>query len=99
MVISVAPAKGRVGLSLRRLLPNADADLSSLVHPSDRGVQYVAIRYTERRAGAGAVGSVGSRGDGYDNALAKLSAASTRASSFAGGDRAPSTVSSRPRAG
>jgi transposase InsO family protein len=71
MVISVAPAKGRVGLSRRRLLPNADADLSSLIHPSDRGVQCVTIRYTERLVEAGAVGSVGSRGDGYDNALAK----------------------------
>jgi hypothetical protein len=70
MVISVAPAKGRVGLA-QATAANADADLSSLVHPSDRDVQCVAIRYTERLAEAGAVGSVGSRGDGYDNALAK----------------------------
>ena len=42
-----------------------------LVHHSDRGGQYVAIRYTERLAEAGAVGSVGSRGDSYDNALAE----------------------------
>jgi putative transposase len=46
-------------------------DLSSLVHHSDRGVQYLAIRYTERLAEAGAVRSVGSRGDSYDNALAE----------------------------
>ena len=46
-------------------------DLSSLVHHSDRGVQYLAIRYTERLADAGAVTSVGSRGDSYDNALAE----------------------------
>ncbi len=46
-------------------------DLSGLVHHSDRGVQYVAIRYTERLAEAGAVTSVGSRGDSYDNALAE----------------------------
>lgn len=46
-------------------------DLSQLVHHSDRGVQYLSIRYTERLAEAGAVGSVGSRGDSYDNALAE----------------------------
>ena len=38
---------------------------------SDRGVQYLAIRYTERLADAGAVNSVGSKGDSYDNALAE----------------------------
>lgn len=42
-----------------------------LVHHSDRGVQYLSIRYTERLAEAGAVTSVGSRGDSYDNALAE----------------------------
>ncbi|MGH7761342.1 MAG: IS3 family transposase [Candidatus Dormibacteraceae bacterium] len=46
-------------------------DLEGLVHHSDRGVQYLAIRYTERLADAGAVCSVGSRGDSYDNALAE----------------------------
>ena len=45
--------------------------LAGLVHHSDRGVQYLAIRYTERVAEAGAVTSVGSRGDSYDNALAE----------------------------
>lgn len=45
--------------------------LPALVHHSDRGVQYLAIRYTERLAGAEAVSSVGSRGDSYDNALAE----------------------------
>ena len=45
--------------------------LTGLVHHSDRGVQYLAIRYTERLADAGAVRSVGSRGDSYDNALAE----------------------------
>jgi len=49
------------------------ADLASLVHHSDRGVQYLAIRYTQRLAEAGAVASVGSRGDSYDNALAEAS--------------------------
>jgi putative transposase len=42
-----------------------------LVHHSDRGVQYLAIRYTARLAQAGVVTSVGSRGDSYDNALAE----------------------------
>jgi putative transposase len=42
-----------------------------LVHHSDRGVQYVSIRYTERLAEAGLVPSVGSIGDSYDNALAE----------------------------
>lgn len=46
-------------------------DLAGLVHHSDRGVQYLSIRYTERLAAAGAVTSVGSRGDSYDNALAE----------------------------
>jgi putative transposase len=46
-------------------------DISGVVHHSDRGIQYVAIRYTERLAEAGAVRSVGSRGDSYDNALAE----------------------------
>jgi putative transposase len=46
-------------------------DTESLVHHSDRGVQYLAIRYTERLEEAGAIASVGSRGDSYDNALAE----------------------------
>ena len=45
--------------------------LSGLIHHSDRGVQYLSIRYTERLAEAGAMCSVGSRGDSYDNALAE----------------------------
>jgi putative transposase len=46
-------------------------DLDGLVHHSDRGVQYLSIRYTDRLAEAGAVTSVGSKGDSYDNALAE----------------------------
>src|SRR6266481_3691810 len=42
-----------------------------LVHHSDRGVQYLSIRYTERLAQAGIEPSVGSTGDSYDNALAE----------------------------
>jgi transposase InsO family protein len=44
---------------------------AGLVHHSDRGVQYLSIRYTERLAEAGIRPSVGSVGDGYDNALAE----------------------------
>ncbi len=43
----------------------------SLVHHSDRGSQYLSIRYTERLAEAGIESSVGSVGDSYDNALAE----------------------------
>ena len=42
-----------------------------LIHHSDRGVQYLSIRYTERLADAGLERSVGSVGDSYDNALAE----------------------------
>ena len=48
--------------------PNAAA---RLVHHSDRGVQYLAIRYTTRLLEADIAASVGSRGDSYDNALAE----------------------------
>lgn len=44
---------------------------AGLVHHSDRGVQYLSIRYTERLAEAGIEPSVGSRGDSYGNALAE----------------------------
>lgn len=47
------------------------AGQESLIHHSDRGVQYVSIRYTERLAEAGIESSVGSVGDSYDNALAE----------------------------
>ena len=48
-----------------------EAKRDSLVHHSDRGVQYLSIRYTERLAEAGIEPSVGSKGDSYDNALAE----------------------------
>ena len=57
-----------MGLWARR---RAGQEVAGLVHHSDRGVQYRAIRYTERLAEAEAVGSVGSRGDSYDNAMAE----------------------------
>ena len=48
-----------------------DESADGLVHHSDRGVQYLSIRYTERLAEAGIEPSVGSRGDSYDNAMAE----------------------------
>ena len=47
------------------------AGVTDLVHHSDRGTQYLAMRYTDRLAEAGIEPSVGSRGDSYDNALAE----------------------------
>ena len=58
-----------------------------LVHHSDRGSQYVSIKYTERLAEAGIEPSVGSVGDSYDNALAETTTASTRPKSSIGADR------------
>ena len=45
--------------------------LDGLVHHSDRGVQYLCVRYSERLADNDIVASVGSRGDSYDNAMAE----------------------------
>jgi putative transposase len=45
--------------------------LDGLVHHSDRGVQYLSIRYSERLDDNDIVASVGSRGDSYDNAMAE----------------------------
>ncbi len=50
---------------------HARSDLSGLVHHSDRGVQYLSIRYTDRLDELGIAPSVGSVGDSYDNALAE----------------------------
>ena len=50
---------------------HARPDAHGVVHHSDRGTQYTAIRYTERLAAAGVERSVGSVGDSYDNALAE----------------------------
>src|SRR5690606_9793604 len=46
-------------------------DVSGLIHHSDRGVQYLSIRYADRLAANDIVASVGSKGDSYDNALAE----------------------------
>ena len=57
--------------ALEQALYARQPDRERLVHHSDRGSQYVSIRYTERLAEAGIEPSVGSRGDSYDNALAE----------------------------
>ncbi|WYY16073.1 IS3 family transposase [Gordonia malaquae] len=57
-----------MGLWQRR---RAGHDLTALIHHSDRGVHYRAIRYTQALDEAGAIASVGSRGDSYDNAMAE----------------------------
>jgi putative transposase len=56
--------------ALEQALYDRETD-QDLVHHSDRAVQYLSIRYTERLAEAGIEPSVGSRGDSYDNALAE----------------------------
>ncbi|MGH2610189.1 MAG: DDE-type integrase/transposase/recombinase, partial [Tepidiformaceae bacterium] len=50
---------------------HARAVSGGLIHHSDRGSQYLSIRYTERLADAGIAASVGSVGDSDDNALAE----------------------------
>jgi len=50
---------------------HARSDRATLIHHSDRGVQYLSIRYTERLAEAGVARSVGTVGDSFDNALAE----------------------------
>jgi putative transposase len=47
----------------------AGAALDGLIHHSDRGVQYLSVRYSQRLAEDDIVASVGSKGDSYDNAL------------------------------
>ncbi len=56
--------------ALEQALYDRDLD-GPLTHHSDRGSQYLAIRYTDRLLEAGIESSVGSRGDAYDNALAE----------------------------
>jgi transposase InsO family protein len=56
--------------ALEQALHDRETD-DALIHHSDRGVQYLSMRYTERLAEAGIAPSVGSRGDSYDNALAE----------------------------
>jgi len=49
----------------------AGADLDGLIHHSDRGVQYLCVRYSDRLAENEIVASVGSKGDSFDNAMAE----------------------------
>ena len=56
--------------ALEQALHDRETD-DELIHHSDRGVQYLSMRYSERLADAGIAPSVGSRGDSYDNALAE----------------------------
>ena len=57
--------------ALEMALWQRKGELDGLIHHSDRGVQYLSIRYTECLEQAGAVTSVGSRGDSYDSATAE----------------------------
>ncbi|WP_153116998.1 IS3 family transposase [Rhodocyclus tenuis] len=57
--------------ALEQALYARQPDRNTLIHHSDRGAQYVSIRYSERLAQAGIEPSVGSKGDSYDNALAE----------------------------
>jgi putative transposase len=59
------------GAALEQALHDRRPAKGGLIHHSDRGGQYVAIRYTERLLEAGIEPSVGSVGDSYDNALAE----------------------------
>ncbi len=82
-------------------------DLSQVIHHSDRGVQYLSIRYTERLGDADIVASVGSRGDSYDNALAESFNGQFKAElihrkgpwrniSTSSGPRSPTSIGSSP---
>jgi transposase InsO family protein len=65
------PLRSDLALDALEQALHARSDLDELIHHSDRGVQYLSIRYTERLAEAGIEPSVGSVGDSYDNALAE----------------------------
>jgi putative transposase len=69
--VSRSMQTGFVLAALEQALYARQPDPNSLIHHSDRGVQYVSIRYTARLAEAGVEPSVGSKGDSYDNALAE----------------------------
>jgi putative transposase len=78
-VYSRAIVGWRASRSMRSDLPldaleqalHARPAISSLIHHSDRGTQYLSIRYTERLMEMGVEQSVGSKGDSYDNAMAE----------------------------
>jgi hypothetical protein len=71
MSTAIKLAPGATPRSSQRAPPGPDqARRSFCLAHSDKSVQYLAVRYTQRLAEAGAVASVGSTGDSYDNALA-----------------------------
>ena len=72
--------------ALEQALHDLPVHRGGLVHHSDRGSQYVSIKYTERLVQAGVEPSVGSVGDSYDKALAERSTVSTRPRSSIGAD-------------
>ena len=57
--------------ALEQALAARNPDPDKLIHHSDRGVQYLAIKYSERLKEAKIDPSVGSVGDSYDNAMAE----------------------------
>lgn len=69
--VSRSPRTRLVLNALDQALWARKPDRQGLIHHSDRGVQYLSVRYTERLKDAGIEPSVGSVGDSYDNALAE----------------------------
>ena len=63
--------KQGVKARIARLLRHDKLSLDDNIHPSDRGSQYLSIRYSKRLAEGGITDSVGRVGDSYDNALAE----------------------------
>ena len=68
-----APLKTDFVLDAREqaIYDRCGSSIGDLTHHSDRGTQYLSMRYTDRLEEAGIAPSVGSRGDSYDNALAE----------------------------
>jgi len=69
--LGVAAHRFRPRCARAAIYHRCDAHVTDLVHHSDRGTQYLSMRYTDRLTDAGIEPSVGSRGDSYDNALAE----------------------------
>lgn len=96
-VLCAAHAGFVLGALEKVLHDRRSAPRSSVVHHSERGSQYVSIKYTERLAEAGIEPSVGSVGGSYDNALVKRSTASAKPRSSIGGDRSAASKPSSSR--
>ena len=69
--VSLRVDSQRNGMGIGKRVTYQPERSDALIHHSDRGSQYVSIRYSERLSEAGIEPSVGSRGDSYDNALAE----------------------------